>query len=165
MKPDTFSERQKFNQWWLWVLLFSGLAYSAWKAYAQIVLGEPQGPHASNHNSFMLAFGINLAVIFLFLAIELKTDLDTSGLRMHFFPFVKKRAGWDEVQEARIVDYGFVGGWGIRLWTRYGTVYNIRGSKGLAITLKSGRKFLVGTQKPETMKQFLENVNLRAPQE
>ena len=58
------------------------------------------------------------------------------------------------------LDYGFIGGYGIRLWTKYGTVYNTSGKIGLAITLNNGDKFLIGTQKSDELKLFLENNKL-----
>ena len=48
-----------------------------------------------------------------------------------------------------------MGGWGIRLWTKYGTVFNIKGKKGLAIELYSGKKFLIGTQKEIELIEFV----------
>jgi len=60
------------------------------------------------------------------------------------------------------VHYGFVGGWGIRLFTAYGTVYNMRGAKGLAIRLKSGKKFLIGSQRSEVLNQFIEQFPQKA---
>ena len=80
---------------------------------------------------------------------------------MHFFPLVKKRVNWKEIKTAEIVNYGFVGGWGIRLWTKYGTVYNMKGNKGLAIALTDGNKFLIGTQKPEELTAILEKISAR----
>jgi hypothetical protein len=66
---------------------------------------------------------------------------------MSFFPLIKKTTNWTEIKKVEVVNYGFVGGWGIRLWTKYGTVYNIKGNKGLAIELFNGKKYLIGTQK------------------
>lgn len=53
------------------------------------------------------------------------------------------------------MNYGFVGGWGVRLWTAFGTVYNVRGKMGLAIKLKDGTKFLIGTQKEMELKSVI----------
>jgi hypothetical protein len=78
---------------------------------------------------------------------------------MHFFPFVKKRIDWKDVKSAEVLDYGFVGGWGIRLWTAYGTVYNVKGTKGIAIELLNGKKFLIGTQKETELREILEKIN------
>ena len=62
---------------------------------------------------------------------------------------------WYEIEKADVVNYGFVGGWGIRPWTKYGTVYNIRGNKGLAIALFDGQRFVIGTQKEAELKKIL----------
>ena len=78
---------------------------------------------------------------------RLKTEIDQNGIRMIFFPFVKKEINWKEIKKAEIVNYGFVGGWGIRLSTKYGTVYNTRGNKGLAIELLNGKNFPSGPKK------------------
>ena len=77
---------------------------------------------------------------------------------MIFFPFTRIRVEWNEIKNAKVVNYGFVGGWGIRLWTQYGTVYNMKGNKGLAIELKTGKKFLIGTQKEVELDNFLEEM-------
>jgi hypothetical protein len=58
----------------------------------------------------------------------------------------------------KVLNYGFVGGWGVRLWTKYGTVYNVKGNIGLAIELKNGTKFLIGTQKEIELRSFLEKI-------
>ena len=87
--------------------------------------------------------------------IQLKTKITPKSIHIHFFPLVRKKIDWEEVANAEVVDYGFVGGWGIRLFTSYGTVYNIRGRFGLALELKSGKKLLIGTQKPEALKAYI----------
>ena len=77
---------------------------------------------------------------------------------MNFFPFKKKRVEWNEIKNTKVINYGFVGGWGIRLWTKYGTVYNMKGNKGLAIELKNGKKFLIGTQKETELRNVMEKM-------
>lgn len=61
-----------------------------------------------------------------------------------------------KLKKQPFVNYGFVGGWGIRPWTRYGTVYNTRGQEGLAIELKNGKKFLIGTQNQAELLNYLQ---------
>ena len=94
----------------------------------------------------------------LFLLMKLKTSVDEKGICVNFFPFVIKSANWDEIETAEVLNYGFVGGWGIRLWTKYGTVYNMKGDRGLAIELKNGKKFLIGTQREAELKSFMEKM-------
>ena len=103
---------------------------------------------------FMVIFGC------LFLIMNLKTVLDDKGIQMSFYPFVKKKLKWADVKTFKLIDYGFVGGWGIRFWTKYGTVYNVKGNKGLAIELKNGKKMLIGTQKPKELSTFLDNLSV-----
>lgn len=55
-----------------------------------------------------------------------------------------------------MVDYGFIGGWGIRYSFRYGWAYNVKGTKGLALEFKDGAKRLVGTQQPAELRAAIE---------
>lgn len=101
---------------------------------------------------------ILIAVSLLFLFMRLDTKVDDRGISFKFFPFVKKEYMWSEISSAKVVDYGFVGGWGIRLYTSFGTVYNVKGSKGLAIELKDEKKFCLGTQRPEELQNILSSI-------
>ena len=89
------------------------------------------------------------------LVLATKTEINQNKIQMNFFPFVKKQVIWKEVKSAEIVNYGFVGGWGIRFGTKFGTVYNTRGNKGLAIELINGEKFLIGTQKETELNKIV----------
>jgi hypothetical protein len=79
---------------------------------------------------------------------------------MQFFPLLKKNIQWNEIDSAKIVTYGFIGGGGIRLWTKYGTVYNMKGNRGLAIQLINGQKFLIGSQKTDELQKVLDQLKL-----
>lgn len=57
---------------------------------------------------------------------------------MNFSPFLKKSVKWKEIKTVKIVKHDFMG-YGIRLGSEYGTVYNTKGNKGLAIELKTGK--------------------------
>ena len=110
----------------------------------------------------LIIFTIGIfAFIALFWSMQLTTQIDQHEIKMSFFPFVKKRLSWREIKNIKIVDYGFVGGWGIRLGTKYGTVYNIKGTKGLAIELVNGKKFLIGTQKEIELQKIVDQVCIK----
>jgi hypothetical protein len=85
----------------------------------------------------------------------LKTEIDEDSIRIKFFPFANKVFHWKDIAKAEVVNYGFVGGWGIRIGTKYGTVYNIKGQQGLAIQLKNGKKRCIGTQKEAELKAVI----------
>lgn len=147
-----FAEEQKFTQWWLWLILIMIAVFPIIEIYNQVSLRE--GYEGSATSNLALSIPV-FAIIILFLVMKLKTDIDENEIRMNFFPLVKRRVNWNEVKTAQVVNYGFVGGWGIRLWTGYGTVYNTKGNIGLAIELKNGKKFVIGTQKETELQKIL----------
>ena len=91
---------------------------------------------------------------------ELRTHISNKGISIQFFPYTSKTIAWEEISHCRVMPYGFVGGWGVRLWTQYGTVYNVRSGQGLFIQLKNKEKCLVGTQRPEELKQWLNELEV-----
>jgi hypothetical protein len=153
-----FKEEQRFNQWWIWLILIPIGILPIFGIYKQLILGQKFGDNP------MSDLGLIIFSVFFFLLIglsfitKLTTMIDKDGIKMIFFPFTKKRVDWNEIKNAKIVNYGFVGGWGIRLWTKYGTVYNMKGNKGLSIELKNGKKFLIGTQKESELKYVIEKI-------
>ena len=111
-----------------------------------------------SQNMGLLSYAlIHFILIAFFLLVKLRTEIDEKEIRMRFLPLAKKNVNWSEVKAAKVVNYGFVGGWGIRFWTKYGTVYNTKGKMGLAIELTNGKRFVIGTQKPDELRRVLEN--------
>ncbi len=100
-----------------------------------------------------------VALPMFFLYVRLETDIDEKRIEMNYFPFLRKKIIWENVESARVVNYGTVGGWGIKHSPDHGTVYATGGDHGLAIKLKSGRKFVIGTQKKDELEAFLQKVS------
>ena len=156
-----FKETQKFSQWWLWlILLFIG-ALPILGIYKQLIIGEKFGDKPMSDLGLIIFAVFVFSLIAMFWFMQLKTEIDQNEIRMRFFPLVKKRVSWEEIKNAEIVNYGFVGGWGIRLSTKYGTVYNMKGDKGLAIELLNGKNFLIGTQKRNELTAMLEKISAK----
>lgn len=153
-----FKEVQKFNQWWLWLLLAVIGLLPIIGIYVQLIEGEKFGNKPMSDAGLITFLVVIFLVIGLFLILRLKTNIDRAGIKMQYVPFVKKNVSWKDIESVEVLDYGFVGGWGIRLWTAYGTVYNVRGSKGLAIKLTNGKKFLIGTQKASELEAVLKKI-------
>lgn len=155
---NIFTEKQKFTQWWLWIILFAVLITPIYGMYQQFVLGQPFGDKP------MSDVGLIIFALFMFLflgffySISLKTEIDEHQIRMVFFPLVHKTIQWEEVKSAEIVTYSMFIGWGIRLFTPYGTAYNIKGNKGMALELQNGTKLMIGTQKPEELERIIKQV-------
>ncbi|OIQ30452.1 MAG: hypothetical protein BM564_03540 [Bacteroidetes bacterium MedPE-SWsnd-G2] len=154
-----FSEKQRFNQWWL-ILLFIGLALIPLVGvYKQLILGQPFGDKPMSDSGLIIYAVLTFLFILGFQALTLKTKITSRSIAFQFYPFVKKEISWNEVKSAKLINYGFVGGWGIRLWTKYGTVYNVKGTKGLAIELNNGKKLVIGTQKSDTLQFVLKKID------
>ncbi len=152
-----FKEKQKFTQWWIWLILIGLGAIAVYGFIQQIVFGVEFG------NKPMSNVGIIIFTLFVFGFIyfnwymTLITEITNGGIKMRFVPFVKKEIQWSELKSAKIVGCGFVG-YGIRLGSKYGTVYNMNGNKGLAIELNNGKKFVIGTQKEMELKNVVEKM-------
>lgn len=154
-----FKEEQKFTHWWLFLILIGIGILPILGIYKQLILGEKFGDTPMSDFGLIIFCVFTFGLITLFLFMRLKTEIDQNEIRMNFFPLVKKRVSWKEIKKVEIVTYGFVGGWGIRLWTKYGTVYTIKGNKGLAIELLNGKKFLIGTQKETELNKIVEKAS------
>ena len=85
-----------------------------------------------------------------------KTHISKTGLNIKYYPFVNRSIKWSDIKEITVIDYGFVGGWGVRVLTDYGTVYNAKGSIGAHIKLKNGKQLVIGTQKEQDMKHIID---------
>ncbi|TKG89837.1 hypothetical protein EYV94_24775 [Puteibacter caeruleilacunae] len=151
-----FKEEQKFTQWWWYYLIFIVIGIIPTVGiYKQLILGEKFGSNPISDVGLVIFSVLVYTIIVLYLMMKLTTTIDEDGIKMSFFPFVTKNIKWSEIKKVEIVDYGFVGGWGIQFWTSYGTVYNIKGKIGLAIELMNGKKFLIGTQKEAELRRIL----------
>ena len=153
-----FKERQKFTQFWLWLILIGLGLIPIYGIYKQLILGEQFGNTPLSDLGLIIFTIFIFALIALFTIIRLVTEIYENEIRVHFFPFMKRHVSWEDVESAEVIKYRFVGGWGIRFSTKYGTVYNIKGNRGLAIKLKNGKKILIGTQKEEELRTIVESI-------
>ncbi len=151
MKP-LFTEKQRFNQWWLWVLLIIS-------SVAPVIILYKEFTSSTSTSGSLSALIILFLVTVLFVVLKMKTTITQKSIQLVYFPFVWKTINIDDIASMEVINYGFVGGWGIRLWTSYGTVYNVRGNKGLHIKLKNGKQLVIGTQKPEELEKVLQTIN------
>ena len=147
----TFRETQGFNKLIIGLLIafvFGGTIYGYYHSN-QLENGDMTQSY--------WATGISLLVAIWLLSVRLRTEIDHEGIHMKFRPFANKHLAWSDIESIEVVNYGFVGGWGVRLFTKYGTVYNTKGQWGIAIVPKEGKKFLIGTQRPEEVKMIIQH--------
>lgn len=109
----------------------------------------------------LLLSSLPIAIAVFMFVLKQTTIVTEDYIEMKYFPLVTKKWFWKDVIETKIINYGFVGGWGIRIWTGYGTVYNTKGSMGLNFKIEKGSKtkeYTIGTQKPEELQEFLKKI-------
>jgi hypothetical protein len=152
----TFTEIQKFTQWWIWTLLVGLVLLPVYGIYKQILLGQPWGSNPMSDAGLWFFLLGTLAFIGLFLYIELRTEIDGRGIRVRLRPVSTNVFSWEQIEKVEPMTYGFVG-YGLRFSFKHGTIYNIKGNKGIAVYLKDGGRFVIGTQKP---KEILEAVRV-----
>ncbi len=115
--------------------------------------------NGGDYSASKLAFNIILtlfpAIILLgiyILDVKLVTKIDSLGITFFWYPFKKnaKIIYWKDIKSIEVIPYNFVSfGWGFS--PKYGTVNNVSGNTGIALTLINGSKYLVGTQKDQTL--------------
>ncbi|MDP1727342.1 MAG: hypothetical protein Q8M15_11205 [Bacteroidota bacterium] len=156
---EPYTENQKFNQLWLKLVIIIPFV----TVIGSIVFGEPNSAQTTN---LIISFAILGAITALFYLSKLDTRIDEKGITLRYFPFQRYYyfVGWDEIEEAYIRQYKPImeyGGWGLRYTFRNGKAYNVRGNKGLQLVLKSGKKFLIGTQNETGMQSYLSELKAR----
>lgn len=143
----TFNESQKFKQWWIWLILVSGVGLAWFYKFK-----EPE-------SAWEISLIIVHLVVVLFLVMELDTRIDEAGIHYRFFPFQWKHKliKWDELEKVYVRKYKPIyeyGGWGIRGLGR-DMAFNVSGNMGLQLEMKDGDRFLIGTQKPKEMEEVI----------
>lgn len=161
MRKVIFTEVQYFRQPWLWVLLLGILIFPLWEIITDL---NNDNKNSSNYFSWFFLGGMSLFLLFFF-KLQLKTVITKQdiSIRFNFFHTKPKIIAWDEIQKAEIITYNPIidyGGWGIRYGGLNSIAYNVSGNQGLQLYLKNGKKVLIGTQKPEELRNIIEKVML-----
>ncbi|MEY3248835.1 MAG: hypothetical protein RL742_878 [Bacteroidota bacterium] len=159
-----FTEKQRFNQWWIWAILILVNGGQIAAAAFQILSGRALGNKPMSNTEFLVVVGIALLLSLAVLAFQLETQIRTDGIYVRFFPFHRKFKcfAWDELRKAYVRKYapiGEYGGWGYRIgWADKGGAYNVSGNQGLQLEFTSGKKLLVGTRKPAALAAALQQI-------
>lgn len=158
-----FKEEQRFRQVWLMVLLGFSLLVPV-----SLIINEYIKDNTSMTNNEFLGslIGIIASVLLIFI-FKLSTRIDEKGIHYQFFPFhfSMKTLLWSEITKAEVRTYdpiGEYGGWGLRYSfnKKKGNAVNVSGDIGIQLTLKNGKKLLIGTQKKEAVSRVLKTYNL-----
>jgi len=153
----SFQETQKFNQWWIFIILgITTILFVAGLIYQEST-GKLIGNVPMTNNEYLAALILLGIIDFLFIMGRLDTKIDSSGICVRFFPlgFVYTCYTWHTIETASVRNYDPIseyGGWGIRYSFKRGKALTTSGNMGIQIVLKNGKKILIGTQRPDEVK-------------
>lgn len=151
MAKEIFEEKQRFNQWWIWLIslvVILASSKSLWTTEA-VQLKDIISP--------MMAV---LIISFVMFGIVLKTRIDEKGVHIRMLPFHLSEVhySWEDIESIEATEYSPLfdyGGWGIRGFGD-NRAFNISGNEGIRIKLKNGKTRMIGTQKTDQVKKIIE---------
>jgi hypothetical protein len=165
MKPF-FEEKQRYSQWWLWMIIGSAaLAVTGsflYGFYVQFILGEPWGDNPMSDealiaNAFIAVTVMVFLVILLFSSV-LEVVVDKASVSYRYYPLIRnwKRIERETIQDFYRKEYTILTGYGVRIDFHGNRALTVKGNTGIEIAILNGKKFLIGTQKPD---EFLDALN------
>lgn len=164
-----FKERQRFKQWWLWVILLGINALFLFGAFKQTMRGQPFGNKPMSNTGVLIVTGLTLLLTLLFLSLRLETIIRKDGIYVRFFPFhlAFKYYPWHMLTKLYVRPYSALteyGGWGLRFGVfGSGTAFNVSGDKGLQLEFTNNKKLLIGTNKPNEISEVLNTIGQTKP--
>lgn len=159
-----FTERQKFKQWWLWLILLGINGLFLFGVFKQVVGGQQFGDKPMSNAGLLIVTGFTIILTILFVNFRLDTTIKKDGIYVRFFPFhlKTKHYPWDSLTKSFVRQYSPLteyGGWGLRLGLfGKGTAFNVSGDKGLQLEFTNNKKLLIGTNKPDELTETLNKI-------
>ena len=171
MEKVLFSEEQRHDQWWFWLimifLLFAVIVPFLYGIYSQEILDKPFGDNPMSTEGLIVTGSFSviiiIVVILLLFKLRLKTKITTDALWFAYPPIINK---WkkivpEEIDKFEIRTYSSTrefGGHGMKRRRKYGMSYTVSGNIGLQIYFKNGRKLLIGTQRKQAIEYAMEKM-------
>ena len=163
-EESLFTERQRFKQWWLWLILLGTNGLFLFGVFKQVIGGQQFGDKPMSNVGLLIATGLTILLTLLFVNFRLDTTIKKDGIYVRFFPFHLqfKYYPWDKLTKSFVRQYSPIadfGGWGLRLGLfGKGTAYNVSGDKGLQLEFTDNKKLLIGTNKPDELTEILKKI-------
>lgn len=157
---DTYTETQRFDQWWVRVLLVVILLLAA-----SPLLLEPNFDLSSTELISVIISILLILIVFVgfWFLFKLNIRIDKKGITYRFVPFHMKPRfrPWEDIKSVTVRKYHPIkefGGWGYRISLKGKKALNIKGNMGIQIVFENNDEILLGTQNPsqviEVLKQY-----------
>ena len=160
-----FSETQRFRQVWIWaVMMFINIIF-VYGFISQVILGIPFGNNPTSDAGFIPIFIFLFAINYLVWIVRLDTRIDKNAITVRMFPFhLKFRIyEWKMIKNSEVRKYNPIleyGGWGLRGFIK-NRALNVSGNMGLQLVFTNGKKLLIGTKKPDEIREVLYKLSKR----
>ncbi len=147
------------RQLWLWLIILIPVVIAWYTFIMQIVLGQPVGNNPAPDLVvwvIWLIFGIGF--VLLLSTTKLITEVRRDSIYVSLFPFYSRTIGLRDVvgYEAReyhpLLEYA---GWGIRFAPAKKRAYTMSGNRGVELTLSTGMRFLIGSQRSDELAEMI----------
>lgn len=159
-----FTERQRFKQWWLWLILLGVNGLFLFEVFKQVIGGQQFGDKPMSNAGLLMTTGLTIFLSILFVNFRLDTVIKKDGIYIRFFPFHLKfkHYTWNSLTKSFVRQYSPLteyGGWGLRLGLfGKGTAFNVSGDKGLQLEFTDNKKLLIGTSKSDELTETLNKI-------
>jgi len=159
MEKILFKEEQRFNKWWILLILGFGLLALIIPLTNEL---SSQSWNTSSENFSRLVLNGGLVALFIVAVFtvmvlrRLETKITQNEIIIRFPPLKRKavRIKIQEIEHFEIRKYKPIREFGGRGYCRKGTsgqAYTISGNTGLQLYFKNGKKLLIGTQKKQAI--------------
>ena len=160
-----FSEKQKFNQWWIWPFFVLTTGLFLYGCVQQLIYKIPFGDNSMSDSGLLFSTVAISSVSALFFVFRLETNITEEAIYVRFFPLHLKyrKYLWTDIETAEVRTYKPIleyGGYGIRGFGN-NRAFNIAGKQGLQLVFKDRRKLLIGTQKANQLIEMLNSQPLK----
>jgi hypothetical protein len=151
---------QRFRQRWVWLLVLGAAAGGWWMLLQQVLLGRPVGDNpALDWVVWLLWALIGVGLPLLFLRLKMVLEVKPGLVVIHYRPVTSRVIPCAAIERLEIRTYSPIkeyGGWGIRGWSRKNMAYNVSGNRGVQLTLRDGRRVMLGSPRPEALARAIE---------
>ncbi len=121
-----------------------------------ILLAVPQSAPLPVQATLIIIGAMGLCLLGAWLFWSLTVAVDDARLEIRFGPgLIRTRWPLNDIASCRPVRTWFWHGWGVH-WTFDGWLYNVSGFGAVEVTLRSGRRFRIGTDEPMALAEAIQ---------
>ena len=149
--PPVYRELQNCPPWWA-VAIIVAACVDAWVMLGAYYFYDQQKMPLIFTWVLWLLAGVLLPIFMI--ALRLIVTVNETGVQVEFIPLMKKCYTYDQIQDVESRTYNAIleyGGWGLRIGRGNKRAYNMRGHKGVELTLVDGSKVMLGSENPTAL--------------